>query len=100
MSRRAPVLPPGTVRQSPEFGLTSSPLAWCVQPCALEALQGYQSTFVPLVLPADTTSRQPPWVRSVPSVYGDHCWPAPPLQALTLIGLPATFSEPWLPRHS
>src|SRR6185437_2426334 len=32
MSSRAPVLPPGSVRQSPEFGLTSSPLAWWFQP--------------------------------------------------------------------
>src|ERR1700750_2623929 len=31
MSSRDPVLPPGSVRQSPEFGLTSSPLDWCVQ---------------------------------------------------------------------
>src|SRR5689334_14889838 len=28
MSSRAPVLAPGTVRHSPEFGFTSSPLAW------------------------------------------------------------------------
>src|SRR5689334_6231882 len=43
MSSRDPALPPGSVRQSPEFGLTSSPLDWCVQPCAAEALHGYQS---------------------------------------------------------
>ncbi len=54
---------------------------------------------MPLVLPALTTSRQPPWVRSVPSVYGDQDWPALPLQVLTPIGLLATFSEFWFPRH-
>src|SRR5580700_1068844 len=31
MSSRAPVLAPGTVRHSPELGLTSSPLAWWAQ---------------------------------------------------------------------
>src|SRR5260221_8439685 len=99
MSRRAPVLPPGSVRHRPEFGLSSSPLAWWVQPCAALALQGYQSTLVPLVFPAATTSRQPPWARRVLSVYGDHCWPALPLHAPTPIGLLATFSEFWLARH-
>src|ERR1700733_2679724 len=80
MSSLDPVLPPGSVRHSPELGLTSSPLDWCVQPCAAVPLHGYQSTSVPLVVPADTTSRQPPWARTVPSVYGDHCCPAEPLQ--------------------
>src|SRR5690349_9461101 len=100
MSSRAPVLAPGTVRHSPEFGFTISPLAWAVQVCALLALHGYQSTWVPLVRPAATTSRQPPCTRTVPSVYGDHCCPALPLQPLTTIGLPAALSEFWLPRHS
>src|ERR1017187_10498752 len=68
MSRRAPVLPPGSVRHRPELGLTSSPLAWWVQPCAALPLHGYQSTLVPLAVPALTTSRQPPWVRRVLSV--------------------------------
>ena len=68
MSSRAPVLPPGSVRHKPELGLTSSPLDWWVQPWAAVPLHGYQSTSVPLVVPALTTSRQPPWVRSVPSV--------------------------------
>src|ERR1035437_4839130 len=68
MSSRAPVLPPGSVRHRPELGLTSSPLDWWVQPWAAVPLQGYQSTSVPLVVPALTTSRQPPSVRSVPSV--------------------------------
>jgi hypothetical protein len=36
---------------------------------------------VPLDVPALTTSRQPPWVRSVPSEYGDHCWPTLPVAA-------------------
>src|SRR6202044_705522 len=99
MSSRAPVLPPGSVRHSPEDGLTSSPLDWCVQSWAAVPLHGYQSTSVPLVVPALTTSRQPPWVRSVPSVYGDHCWPAPLLQPLSPIGLPAVLSEFWLVRH-
>ncbi len=65
MSSREPALPPGSVRHRPEFGLTNSPLAWCVQPWALVPLQGYQSTLVPLVVPALTTSRQPPWTRTV-----------------------------------
>ena len=100
MSSRAPVLPPGSVRHSPELGLTSSPLDWCVQCWAAVPLHGYQSTLVPLVVPALTTSRQPPWVRSVPSEYGDHCWPALLLQPVTPIGLPEVFSEFWLARHS
>src|SRR5882757_2064444 len=99
MSSRAPVLPPGSVRQRPELGLTSSPFDWWVQVWAAVPLQGYQSTLVPLEVPALTTSRQPPWVRSVPSEYGDHCWPAVPLQELTPIGLPEVFSEFWLARH-
>ena len=65
MSNRAPVLPPGSVRHRPEVGLTSSPLDWCVQFWAAVPLHGYQSTLVPLVVPALTTSRQPPWTRSV-----------------------------------
>src|SRR5690349_675551 len=64
-SRVPPVLP---VRHSPEFGLTSSPLDWTVHCCALVPLHGYQSTLVPLVVPAETTSRQPPWTRTVLSV--------------------------------
>ena len=80
--------------------MTSSPLAWWVQFWAAEPLHGYQSTLVPLVVPALTTSRQPPWVRSVPSEFGDHCWPALPLQPVTPIGLPEVFSEFWLARHS
>src|SRR5882724_10126143 len=60
MSSRALVLPPGSVRHSPELGLTSSPLAWWVQFWAAVPLQGYQSTLVPLEVPALTTSRQPP----------------------------------------
>src|ERR1039457_4802646 len=68
MSSRELVLPPGSVRHRPELGLTSSPLAWWAQPWAALPLQGYQSTLVPLVVPALTTSRQPPWVRSVLSV--------------------------------
>src|SRR5579875_1585396 len=100
MSSRTAVLPPGSVRHRPEFGLTSSPLDSCVQSWAAVPLHAYQSTSVPLVVPALTTSRQPPWVRRVPSEYGDHCWPAPPLQPLTPIGLPSVFSEFWLARHS
>src|SRR5262249_41381949 len=68
MSSRAPVLAPGSVRHRPEFGLTSSPLAWWVQFCAAVPLHGYQSTLVPLVVPAAATSRQPPCTRSVLSV--------------------------------
>src|ERR1035438_10507178 len=68
MSSREPVFAPGSVRHRPELGLTSSPLDWWVQPWAAVPLQGYQSTLVPLVVPALTTSRQPPSVRSVPSV--------------------------------
>ncbi len=68
ISSREPVLPPGSVRHNPELGFTTSPLDWYVQPCAAVPLHGYQSTLVPLVLPALTTSRQPPCVRSVPSV--------------------------------
>src|ERR1700759_3585944 len=67
MSSRALVLPPGSVRHRPELGLTSSPLAWFVQFWAVVPLHGYQSTLVPLVVPALTTSKQPPWTRSVPS---------------------------------
>src|SRR6185437_7039925 len=99
MSSREPVLPPGSVRQSPELGLTSSPLDWRVQPWAAVPLHGYQSTPVPLVVPALTTSRQPPWTRTVPSEYGDHCWPAAPLQPDRYIGLPAVLSEFWLVRQ-
>src|SRR3984957_11745687 len=61
-------LPPGSVRHSPEFGLSSSPLDSWVQFWAGLALQAYQSMSVPAVVPAATTSRQPPWVRRVPSV--------------------------------
>ena len=63
-------------------------------------LQAYQSTSVPLVVPALTTSRQPPCTRTVLSVYGDHCCPALPLHVLTPIGLPSVFSEFSLPMHS
>src|SRR4051812_38209067 len=42
MTSRAAVLPPGSDRHSPELGLSSEPLAWAVQPCALLWLQGYQ----------------------------------------------------------
>src|SRR5207302_752372 len=93
MSSRDAALPPGSVRQSPEFGFSSSPLAWCVQTCALVALQAYQSTFVPLVVPAETTSRQPPWTRTVPSEYGDQVWPALPLQPPTNVGLPSVVGH-------
>ena len=54
---------------------------------------------MPLVVPAATTSRQPPCTRTVLSVYGDHCWPALPSQAEAKIGLPSVFSEFWLARH-
>ena len=52
MSSRAVALPPGSVRHSPEFGLTSSPLDSWVQSWAAVALQGYQSMSVPPVVPA------------------------------------------------
>ena len=93
-------LPPGSVRHSPEFGLTSSPLDSWVQSWAGEALQAYQSISVPLVVPAATTSRHPPCVRRVPSVYGDHCWPASPSQESAIIGLPSVFSALLFARHS
>ena len=96
MSSRAPVLPPGSVRHRPELVLTSSPLAWCAQFCAPVPLQGYHWTVVPLVVPALVTSRQPPWTRTVPSVYGDHCWPALPLQPARPIGLPSVSRLFWL----
>ncbi len=99
MSSLAVVLPPGSVRHRPELGFTSSPLDWCVQPCALVPLQGYQSTSVPLVVPALTTSRQPPWTRTVLSLYGDHCSPGSPSQVLSPIGLPSVLSTFSLTRH-
>src|SRR6266852_2463206 len=40
MSSRTLVLPPGSVRHSPELGLTSSPFAWWVQFWAAVPLQG------------------------------------------------------------
>src|ERR1700761_7352620 len=99
MSSREAVFPPGSVRHSPELGLTISPLDWYVQPCAFVPLHGYQSTSVPEVVPALTTSRQPPCTRTVPSEYVDHCCPALPLHAATAIGLPSTSSEFWFARH-
>ena len=62
-------------------------------------LHGYQSTSVPLVVPAPTTSRHPPWTRSVPSVYGDHCSPGSPSHVVTTIGLPSVLSTFWFARH-
>ncbi len=100
MSSAVAVLLPGSVRHSPEFGLTSSPLDSWVQFWATVPLQGYHLTAVPGAVPAAFTSRQPPWTCSVLSVYGDHSWPALPLHALTNIGLPSVFSEFWLVRHS
>ena len=59
-------------------------------------LQGYHWTVVPLVVPALVTSRQPPCTRTVPSVYGDHCWPALPLQPARPIGLASVSRLFWL----
>src|SRR6266700_3751898 len=67
MSSRAAVLPLGSVRQRPDFGLTSSPLDFLVQIWAAVRLHAYQSTSVPLAVPAPATSRQPPSARRVRS---------------------------------
>ena len=65
MSSRAVALARGSVRQSPDLGLTSSPLDVRVHAWAAVPLHGYQSTSVPLVVPPPATSRQPPSVRRV-----------------------------------
>src|SRR5580692_9133071 len=52
MSSRTAGLPFGSVRHRPDLGLTTSPSDSRVQTWAAVPLQGYQSTLVPLVVPA------------------------------------------------
>src|SRR5260370_11499015 len=68
MSSREPVLPPGSVRHRWACEFTSSPFDSWVHFCATVPLHGYQSTSVPLLVPAPTKYRHPPSVRSVLSV--------------------------------
>ncbi len=90
----------GFVRQSPELGFSISPLVSAVQSWATVPLQGYQSMSVPGLVPAATTSRQPPSSPMLALDSNETAWPEPPLQAVTSIGLPSVFRLLTLPRQS